>query len=195
MIPMKNHFTNYIKNKKKTLEVTVDEMKNFSFAYIEKYAPSKQQLRTYLLKKYIKLNSLQINKRDISNLIDIVLEDLENAKFINDKFYSNSKAKSLIQRGSSINKIRNYLYSKGIKDKYIKETIDKIKEDNEDQDFFSAIKICKKKRIGPSRNENNRELFYKKDMGILARSGFDFETSKKVMDLEQEDYKRIINLL
>jgi regulatory protein len=136
-----------IKNKKKTLEVTVDEMKNFSFAYIEKYAPSKQQLRTYLLKKYIKLNSLQINKRDISNLIDIVLEDLENAKFINDKFYSNSKAKSLIQRGSSINKIRNYLYSKGIRDKYIKETIDKIKEDNEDQDFFSAIKICKKKRI------------------------------------------------
>jgi len=184
-----------IKNKKKTLEVTVDEMKNFSFAYIEKYAPSKQQLRTYLLKKYIKLNSLQINKRDISNLIDIVLEDLENAKFINDKFYSNSKAKSLIQRGSSINKIRNYLYSKGIRDKYIKETIDKIKEDNEDQDFFSAIKICKKKRIGPSRNENNRELFYKKDMGILARSGFDFETSKKVMDLDQEDYKRIINLL
>ena len=184
-----------IKNKKKTLEVTVDEMKNFSFAYIEKYAPSKQQLRTYLLKKYIKLNSLQINKRDISNLIDIVLEDLENAKFINDKFYSNSKAKSLIQRGSSINKIRNYLYSKGIRDKYIKETIDKIKEDNEDQDFFSAIKICKKKRIGPSRNENNRELFYKKDIGILARSGFDFETSKKVMDLDQEDYKRIINLL
>ena len=184
-----------IKNKKKTLEVTVDEMKNFSFAYIEKYAPSKQQLRTYLLKKYIKLNSLQINKRDITNLIDIVLEDLENAKFINDKFYSNSKAKSLIQRGSSINKIRNYLYSKGIRDKYIKETIDKIKEENEDQDFFSAIKICKKKRIGPSRNENNRELFYKKDMGILARSGFDFETSKKVMDLEQEDYKRIINLL
>ena len=184
-----------IKNKKKTLEVTVDEMKNFSFAYIEKYAPSKQQLRTYLLKKYIKLNSLQINKRDISNLIDIVLEDLENAKFINDKFYSNSKAKSLIQRGSSINKIRNYLYSKGIRDKYIKETIDKIKEENEDQDFFSAIKICKKKRIGPSRNQNNRDLFYKKDMGILARSGFDFETSKKVMDLEQEDYKRIINLL
>ena len=43
--------------------------------------------------------------------------------FINDKFYSNSKAKTLIQRGSSINKIRNYLLSKGVKDKYIKETI------------------------------------------------------------------------
>ena len=39
-------------DKKKTLQVTVDEMRNFAFTYVEKYAPSKQQLKTYLLKKY-----------------------------------------------------------------------------------------------------------------------------------------------
>ena len=32
---------------------------------------------------------------------------------------------------------------------------------------------------GPARDESNRPLFYKKDLGILARSGFDFETSKE----------------
>ena len=184
-----------IKNKKKSLEVTVDEMRNFSFAYIEKYAPSKQQLKTYLLKKYIKTKIPNINKNNIINLIDVVLKDLENTKFLNDKFYSESKAKSLIQRGSSINKIRYYLMSKGVKNDYIKDTIDKIREKNEDQDFFSAIKICKKKRIGPSRDENNRPLFFKKDIGILARSGFDFETSKKVLNLEKDEYLKIINLL
>ena len=184
-----------IKNKKKSLEATVDEMRNFSYAYIEKYAPSKQQLRTYLLKKYLKIKIPEINKKNITDLIDVVLQDLESTKFINDKFYSKSKAKSLLQRGSSINKIRNYLYTKGIKDKFISETIEQIKENNEDQDFFSAIKICKKKRIGPARDENNRPLFYKKDLGILARSGFDFETSKKVIDLKKEDYLKIINIL
>ncbi len=184
-----------IKNKKKNLEATVEEMRNFSLAYIEKYAPSKQQLKTYLLKKYLKVKIPSINKSNITDLINVVLEDLENTKFINDKFYSKSKAKSLIQRGSSINKIRNYLLSKGIKDKYIFKTLDEIKENNEDQDFFSAIKICKKKRIGPSRDENNRPLFYKKDIGILARSGFDFDTSKRVMDLEKSEYLKIINLL
>ena len=184
-----------IKNKKKNLEATVEEMRNFSFAYIEKYAPSKQQVKTYLLKKYLKANITSINKSNITDLITVVLEDLEKTKFINDKFYSNSKAKSLIQRGSSINKIRNYLLSKGIKDKYVTKTLDEIKANNEDQDFFSAIKICKKKRIGPARNENNRLLFYKKDIGILARSGFDFETSKRVMDLEKNEYLKIINLL
>jgi len=126
-------------------------------------------------------------------LIDIVLSDLEKSKFINDQFYSESKAKSMIQRGNSINKIRNYLIGKGINDEFIKDTVDKIREDNSDQDFFSAIKICKKKRIGPARVEDNRSLFYKKDISLLARNGFDFEVSKKVMDMDKEDFLKIIN--
>ena len=184
-----------IRNKKKTLEVTVEEMRNFAFSYVEKYAPSKQQLKTYLLKKYLKSSVTNIKRQDITNLIDIVLSDLEKNKFINDKFYSDSKAKSMIQRGNSINKIRNYLISKGIKDEFIKETVSKIRDENSDQDFFSAIKICKKKRIGPDRTNDNRPLFYKKDISLLARNGFDFETSKKVMDIEKDDFIKIIKLL
>ena len=187
MIPMRN--------RKKTLEVTMEEMRNFSFAYIEKYAPSKQQLKTYLLKKYLKSTIPSVKKKDVTDLIHLVTEDLEKTKFINDKFYSESKAKNLIQRGSSINKIKNYLISKGIKDKYIKETLEKIKEDNSDQDFFSGIKVCKKKRIGPARAEDNRPLFYKKDISLLARNGFDFETSKRIMDIDQSEYLKIIKLL
>ena len=184
-----------IRNRKKTLQVTVEEMRNFAFAYVEKYAPSKQQLKTYLLKKYMKLSSSDVRKKDVNKLIDIVLSDLEKNKFINDQFYSESKAKSMIQRGNSINKIRNYLIGKGIHDEFIKDTLDKIREDNSDQDFFSGIKICKKKRIGPARVEGNRVLFYKKDIALLARNGFDFETSKRIMDIDQADYVKIIRLL
>ena len=184
-----------IRNRKKTLKVTVEEMRNFAFKYIEKYAPSKQQLKTYLLKKYLKISNEDVKKKDVNNLIDIVLSDLEKNRFINDKFYSDSKADSMIKRGKSINKIRNYLIGKGIDDKFIKETVNKIEEKNEDQDFFSAIKLCKKKRIGPARVEDNRPLFYKKDISLLARNGFDFETSKKVMDIEKDDFLKIVKLL
>ena len=184
-----------IRNKKKTLNVTVEEMRNFAYAYVEKYAPSKQQLKTYLLKKYLKISVSNVKKQDVNDLIDIVLSDLEKNKFINDKFYSDSKAKSMIQRGNSINKIRNYLLGKGINSQFIRDTVEKIKDKNSDQDFFSAIKLCKKKRIGPARIEDNRSLFYKKDISLLARNGFDFETSKKVMDIEKNDYHKIIKLL
>ena len=57
-----------IKNKKKTLQMTIEEMRNFAFAYIEKYAPSKQQVKTYLLKKYLKSKLLSVNKSNITDL-------------------------------------------------------------------------------------------------------------------------------
>ena len=81
----------------------------------------------------------------MTNLIDIVLSDLEKNRFISDKFYSESKAKSMIKRGNSINKIRSYLIGKGINDRFIKETITKISDENSDQDFSLQLKFVKKK--------------------------------------------------
>ena len=186
MIPRKN---------KKNLEASIEEIRKFSFSYLEKYAASKQQLKTYLLKKYFKSPGSFTTKSELLNLIDFVILELEKNNFISDKFYADSKSRSFIKRGYSINKIRNYLINKGIDKKYIDNSINKINSDNSDQDFFSAIKLCKRKRIGPTRDENNRNLFYKKDISILARSGFNYETSKKVIDLDRNDYEKLIKLL
>ena len=49
--------------KKKDLETTIDEIRKFSYAYLEKYNPSKQQLRTYLFKKFLKKNQKKTNKK------------------------------------------------------------------------------------------------------------------------------------
>ena len=62
------------KNKKKPLKATIEEMTNFALNYVDKFAPSKQQLKTYLLKKYLTSKTPNIKKTDISDLIDIVLD-------------------------------------------------------------------------------------------------------------------------
>ena len=49
-----------IRNKKKELKVTVEEMRNFAFAYVEKYALSKQQLKTYFLNYQCKTDNAYI---------------------------------------------------------------------------------------------------------------------------------------
>ena len=185
---------NPIKNKK-NLEETINEIRNFAYSYLEKYSPSKQQLTTYLFKKLIRKKQNITSKKEIFNLIDIVISSLVNQKLLSDKYYSDAKSKAFLRKGYSLNKIRYNLIKKGIEDKYIKASISKIKERESDPDFFSAIKLCKRRRIGPSRDENNRPLFYKKDISILARSGFNYETSKKVMDLLKSDYEKFLKLL
>ena len=120
---------------------------------------------------------------------------LSKFKFLNDELYSDSKARIFLRRGYSLNKINQSLRSKGIEDKYVKQSIDKIKEDEIEPDFVSALKLCKRRRIGPIRPEENRELFYKKDMGILARGGFSFELSKRVLDLEKNEFNKLIKII
>ena len=169
---------NPIKNKK-DLETTIEELRNYAYNYLEKYSPSKQQLRTYLFKKFLKKKLKIYNKKDLFNLIDVVVQTLEEQKLLSDKHYSETKSKEFLRRGYSLNKIRYSLMKKGIEEKYIQSSVLKIKENEIDPDFFSAIKICKKRRIGPNREESNRSLFYKKDISILARSGLIMKHRKK----------------
>jgi len=185
---------NPIKNKK-DLETAINEIRNFAYAYLEKYSPSKQQLRTHLFKKLVKKNQKISSKREIFNLIDSVIASLVDQKLLSDEYYSDAKSKAFLKRGYSLNKIRYSLIKKGIDEKYIKASISKIKENESDPDFFSAIKICKKRRIGPNREESNRSLFYKKDISILARSGFSYEISKKVLEIPKEEYKKFCKMI
>ena len=183
-----------ISNKKDFEDLTI-KLRDLAYSYIEKYNPSRQQTKTFLLKKYLTKFQGSKSRKEVSEIIDKIVIGLEKHNYLNDALYSDAKARNLYRRGYSLNKISYSLKSKGLEEKFIKNSIDKIKNEKSDPDFVSAIKICKKKRIGPARDENNRPLFKKKDLGILARSGFDFETSRRVLEIEKEEYLKIINLL
>ena len=180
---------------KSDFEDLTTNLKDLAYSYLEKYSPSKQQLKIYLLKKYLLKIKGSKSKKEVTLIIDEIISNLEKNKFLNDEMYSDSKARMFLRRGYSLNKINQSLRSKGIEDKYVKLSIEKIKDDQIEPDFVSALKLCKRRRIGPLRPENNRELFYKKDMGILARGGFSFDLSKRVLDLEKTEFNKLIKII
>ena len=180
---------------KKDFEDLTTNLKDLAYGYLEKYSPSKQQLKVFLLKKYLtKIKGVQ-SKKEVTTIIDEIIENIEKNSLLNDELYSDSKARMFLRRGYSLNKINQSLRGKGIDSEFIKRSIDKIKEDKIEPDFVSALKLCKRRRIGPLRPQANRELFYKKDMGILARGGFSFELSKRVLNLELDEFKKLIQII
>jgi len=180
---------------KSDFEELTTNLKDLAYSYLEKYSPSKQQLKVYLLKKYLTKIKGSKSKKEVTSIIDKIILNLESNKFLNDEMYSDSKARMFLRRGYSLNKINQSLRNKGIEDKFVRQSIEKIKEDQIEPDFVSALKLCKRRRIGPIRPESNRELFYKKDMGILARGGFSFDLSKRVLELETEEFNKLIKLI
>ncbi|MBA1338273.1 MAG: regulatory protein [Pelagibacterales bacterium] len=180
---------------KSDFEDLTTNLKDLAYGYLEKYNPSKQQLKVFLLKKYLtKIKGTQ-SKREVSTIIDEILLHLEKNQIINDELYAESKARMFLRRGYSLNKINQSLRAKGIESEFVKKSIDKIKEDKIEPDFVSALKLCKRRRIGAVRPQANRELFYKKDMGILARGGFSFGLSKRVLDLETSEFNKLIKII
>ena len=185
---------NFTSNKKDFEDLTTN-LKDLAYGYLEKYSPSKQQIKVFLLKKYLtKIKGTQ-SKKDVSNIIDQIVLNLEKNSLLNDELYSDSKARMFLRRGYSLNKINQSLRAKGVESEFIKKSIDKIKEDKIEPDFVSAIKLCKRRRIGALRPDANRELFYKKDMGILARGGFSFELSKRVLDIEKIEFNKLLKII
>jgi regulatory protein len=180
---------------KSDFEDLTTSLRDLAYSYLEKYSPSKQQLKVYLLKKYLTKIKGTKSKREVSSIIDEVIKNLEKNKIINDELYSDSKARIFLRRGYSLNKINQSLRHKGIDSKYIKQSIDKIKEDQIEPDFVSALRLCKRRRIGPLRPQANRELFYKKDMGVLARSGFSFDLSKRVLNLDVDEFNKLLKVV
>ena len=114
------------------------------------------------MKKYLTKIKGSKSKKEISSIINQIVNNLEKNKIIDDQLYSDSKARMFLRRGYSINKINQSLRVKGIDSSFIKSTIEKIKEKEIEPDFVSALKLCKRRRIGPVRPESNRELFLKK---------------------------------
>ena len=170
-------------------------LKDLAYGYLEKYSPSKQQLKVFLLKKYLTKIKGTKSKKEVTTIIDEIISNLEKNKILNDELYSDSKARMFLRRGYSLNKINQSLRNKGIDSQHIKQSIDKIKENEIEPDFVSALKLCKRRRIGPLRPDANRELFYKKDMGILARGGFSYELSKRVLDLDTVEFHKLIKII
>ena len=180
---------------KSDFEDLTTHLKDLAYSYLEKYSPSKQQLKIYLLKKYLTKIKGTKSKKEVSLIIDEIIKKIEKNRIINDALYSDSKASIFLRRGYSLNKINQSLRNKGIDNKYIQQSIDKIKEDKIEPDFVSALKLCKRRRIGALRPPANREIFYRKDMGILARGGFSFELSKRVLDLDLSEFNKLIKII
>ena len=65
---------------KRDFEDLTTNLKDLAYSYLEKYSPSKQQLKIYLLKKYLTKIKGTKSKKEVSAIIDEIVKNLEISK-------------------------------------------------------------------------------------------------------------------
>ena len=152
-------------------------LKKHAFSYLSKYNTSKKNLNRIL---HNKVRRMKLNKKDKYTLyssIASIITDLEINKLIDDKNFAQSKIHSLSLQGKSKISIISYLVQKGIEKNLIKESFENLELKNPNWETESAKIFARKKRLGIKHSNN-----FEKDLAKMARAGFNYNLSKKILE-------------
>ena len=147
----------------------------YAINYLSKYSSSKANLEIILNKK---IRRLKIEKKDkffLYNSIEKIINDLEKNNLINDYNYISSKFDLFFHQGKSKIFIKSFFQQKGIEKDVIDKTFETFEKNNSNWEAESAKIFAKKKRLS---NDKDKE----KNLSKLARAGFNFEISKKILE-------------
>lgn len=174
-----------LKKEKKIRKITKIRLKNIGLYYLKRFETSVANLRSVLKRRVMKYayHDSDFDIKEAERWIEELLEDFQRLGYINDERYCEMKIKSYLAAGKSPRYIIGKLREKGINES-IAECIIAEQEFNP---YDAAIKLARKKRIGPyCVDEKKRKERYAKDLAVLIRAGFDYDIAVEVLQAEAD---------
>ncbi|MBO5442595.1 MAG: regulatory protein RecX [Alphaproteobacteria bacterium] len=169
------------KVKKPLKKITKQRLKNIALYYLKRFESSEANLRRVLLKRindYAYQNP-EFVKADAYEWVDELLDDFKRFKYIDDIRFAELKIRDYLAAGKAERYIKGKLAEKGISEVLA----DQILAQQEFSPFENAMRLAKKKHIGPYRiDEEQRREYRQKDMGTLIRAGFDYDVAVEVLN-------------
>lgn len=176
---------NIIQKKVKVLrKITPQRLKNIALYYLKRFESSVANLRSVLQRRvndYAYQNK-EFDRGEAYQWIEDILADFQRYGYLNDRRYAEIKIKDYMLAGKSVRYIKGKMREKGIDE----EILSALLEDQEYDEFEAALKLAKKKHIGPFRtDEEARFENRQKDMGTLVRAGFSYDVVRRVVGYEE----------
>ena len=171
--------------RKSQKKITPQRLKNIGLYYLKRFESSVENLRMVLRRRidaYARENP-EWNKTDAYDWVETILTEFENLHYLDDSRYAELKVQSYLNAGKPARYIQNKLRAKGIDEIQIASAL----SEQEYDPLAMALKLAKRKKIGPYRPQATRREFRQKDMGTLVRAGFDYDVVCKVLDYETDE--------
>ena len=159
---------------------------NKSLSYLSKFSATENKLNN-ILHSFSEKNLKTVNKQQLSKEIASVIQKCKDHGYIDDKKFTENKIEKYINLGKSKKYIIFNLKNYGINNSIIEECLDDFFNSKIDNNIKSAIIFSRKKNIGPFYKKpigSSPEKLYNKWFGSFARAGFNYDISKKVLNIE-----------
>lgn len=165
-------------------KISRQRLKNIALYYLKRFETSEANLRQVLRRRiddYAYFDK-DFDKHEAYAWAEDLLSDFVRLKYVDDARFAEIKIRGYLAVGKSPRYIMGKLKEKGV-DEHLTE---RLLDEQEYNPFEMALKLARKKRIGPySANDEIRKERRSKDLAVLVRAGFDYDTAVRVLETEE----------
>lgn len=168
-------------------KITPSYLENAALHYLERFASSSANLRRVLMRKVARsVAHWGGEAASHGEQVEAVVAKLTRLGYLDDAAYAESKVRALHRSGKGSRTIRATLAAKGVGGEQADAALDALADEVADPDLDAAIRLARKRRLGPFRLQGRAET-RTKDLAALARAGFDFDTCRRVVDADSPE--------
>ena len=170
-------------------KITPERLANIALHYLERYASSCENLRRVLERRVFKA-SLYHEDLDVDaakGWIDDLIKRYQSAGLLNDLSYAEIRARSLMARGTASRVIRMKLMEKGVDGDTIDQALKSLVDEHPEPELAAAIKLARRRRLGPYSDPSKREDHKDKHLAAMARAGFSYDMAQRIIECDDKD--------
>ena len=167
---------------------------NKAVDYLGRYATSQHRLREVLGR----FASRKLDKHDPDKIATAISETVTRCQtlgYLNDDVFAQNQARIHRQQGRSKLGIRQRLRQHRLDDNIIDAALDAADQHSTNGELLAAFRFARRRKLGPFDrqqydDEKDRQAImqrHQRQLGSLARAGFNMTVSRTVMGLEDRD--------
>lgn len=170
--------------------ISATYLHNAGLHYLGRFAASSAHFRRVLMRKIDRSCAFHTDqdREECIKLLDTLIARFQDSGLLNDGAYTRGMVESLRRRGLSSRMIHVKLSAKGLGREAIRKALETYEDSTEDDtEFTAALKLARRKKLGPFARAPAPENAAQKSLAVLARAGFSYETARRVLDLQDDD--------
>lgn len=175
-------------NKSAVKPVTQKRLMNIALYYLGRYESSAENLRRLLDRRIAKTAAKGgAVPAEAEQWVNAVVSEACRLGYVNDERFALSTVEKYRKAGKSERYIRLKLSQAGISG----DVQDSVLKGDEasvpaEAELAAALRLVEKRKMGTFRPARDRKLFRKKDLAVLARAGFSFQTAVQALGTAEE---------
>jgi regulatory protein len=171
-------------------KATATYLERAAMFHLQRFSTTSSGLRRVLLRRVQR--SVRAHGTDLEEgraLVDSLIARLLRCGLLDDHRFALARAKALFERGSSFRGIALRLKAKGVPADEVHQALATLRESAGDgqAELEAAVKLARKRRLGPYREQDLRLERRQKDLAVLVRAGFPFSLARAVIEGERRE--------